>query len=145
MARAKDPYVNYNFLVEIQGIVTSGFKEVSGLDSKIEVVDYREGGDAFSPVRKLPGKVTFSNVVLKTGFADDTTLRDWHLQWVKGEAAADRRDVTISLRDRAGNHLKTWTLKEAWPASYQAPSFNAEAHEVAIYTVELAHEGIEYS
>ena len=75
MADRKDPYANYNFVVELDGQIIAGFKEVSGLDSKIEVIDYREGGEKFFPVRKLPGKVTFSNIVLKTGITDDTHSR----------------------------------------------------------------------
>src|SRR5262245_34122050 len=98
MARTpQDPYANYNFMVEINNVVVAAFKEVSGLDSKIEVIDYREGGDKFSPVRKLPGKVTFSNLVLKTGVTDSLDLYNWHQDWVKGLDSADRRPVRITL------------------------------------------------
>ncbi|TWW09192.1 hypothetical protein E3A20_16770, partial [Planctomyces bekefii] len=72
MADRKDPFANYNFIVELDGEQIAGFKEVSGLDSKIEVIDYREGGEKFFPNRKLPGKVTYSNIVLKTGVTTDT-------------------------------------------------------------------------
>ena len=143
MADRKDPYANYNFVVELDGQIIAGFKEVSGLDSKIEVIDYREGGEKFFPVRKLPGKVTFSNIVLKTGITDDTALYDWHQDWVKGADSAKRKLVRIVLQDRAGNEKRSWKIREAWPANYTGPTFNAEAHEVAIQTVELAHEGID--
>jgi phage tail-like protein len=143
MADRKDPYANYNFVVEMDGQIVAGFKEVSGLDSKIEVIDYREGGEKFFPVRKLPGKVTYSNIVLKTGVTDDTALYEWHQDWVKGSDAAKRRLIRIVLQDRAGNEKRSWKVREAWPANYMGPTFNAEAHEVAIQTVELAHEGID--
>lgn len=143
MADRKDPYANYNFVVELDGQIVAGFKEVSGLDSKIEVIDYREGGEKFFPVRKLPGKVSFSNIVLKTGVTDDTQLYDWHQDWVKGSDSAKRKNIRIALQDRAGNEKRSWKIREAWPANYTGPTFNAEAHEVAIQTVELAHEGID--
>jgi len=139
----QDPYANYNFVVEIGGQILAGFKEVSGLDSKIEVIDYREGGERYFPVRKLPGKVTFSNIVLKTGVTDDVTLYNWHQDWAKGADSADRRLVRIVLQDRAGNEKRSWKVREAWPANYMGPTFNAEAHEVAIQTLELAHEGVD--
>jgi len=40
----KDPYLAFNFLVEIQGLTVGGFTEVTGLQVEVEVHDYREGG-----------------------------------------------------------------------------------------------------
>ena len=51
----KNPYSNFNFTVSINGSVTAAFQEVSGLDSENTPIEYREGGDAFNTVRKLPG------------------------------------------------------------------------------------------
>lgn len=143
MADRKDPFANYNFIVELDGEQIAGFKEVSGLDSKIEVIDYREGGEKFFPNRKLPGKVTYSNIVLKTGVTTDTKLYDWHKEWVQGASSAARKLIRVVLQDRAGNEQRSWKIREAWPANYMGPTFNAEAHDVAIQTVELAHEGID--
>ena len=143
MAARNDPYANYNFTVEIEGIQVAAFKEMSGMDSKIEVIDYREGGDKFFPNRKLPGKVTFSNITLKVGVTAETTLYDWHQQWAKADPAAARKAVRIVLRDRAGTEKKSWKVREAWPATWTGPTFNAEAHEVAIHSLELAHEGVD--
>ena len=42
---ARDPYGNFNFLVEIDGITRAAFHEVSGLDSTIDVIEHREGGE----------------------------------------------------------------------------------------------------
>lgn len=142
--RPPDPYGNYNFEVRKLGLKVMSFKEVTGLESSIEVIDYREGGDKFSPNRKLPGKVTYSNIVLKVGVTDEREIWEWHLKWVKGEAA-ERVNFQIVLLDRAGNggDKTTWNVRNAWPAKWVGPTFNAEAHEVAIQTLELAHEGID--
>jgi phage tail-like protein len=142
--RPTDPYANYNFVIQIDGINVAWFREVSGLDSKIEVIDYREGGEQFFPVRKLPGKVTYSNIVLKVGVTDATDLYDWHKAWVQGVSSAQRKNVTIYLRGRTGDQaVRSWKIRQAWPANWIGPTFNAEAHEVAIQTLELAHEGID--
>lgn len=140
--RPVDPYANYNFEVRQLGVKIASFKEVTGLESSIEVIDYREGGDKFSPNRKLPGKVTYVNIVLKVGVTDEPELWDWHLKWVKGEKV-DRVNFQIVLLDRAGNDTRTWNVRNAWPAKWVGPTFNAEAKEVAIQTLELAHEGID--
>src|SRR5262249_45696672 len=40
----RDPYLGYNFAVEIEGLVAGGFSEVTGLAVEVETQDYREGG-----------------------------------------------------------------------------------------------------
>ena len=53
--RPLQPYLTFNFAVEIEGLLVGGFTEVSGLESEIEVEEYREGGvNGF--VHKLPGQ-----------------------------------------------------------------------------------------
>ena len=50
-----DPYPQYNFRVEIDGVARAGFTECSGLTTDTDAVDYREGNDVGMHVRKLPG------------------------------------------------------------------------------------------
>ena len=140
--RKTDPYANYNFEVRKLQVKIASFKEVTGLESSIEVIDYREGGDKFSPNRKLPGKVSYTNIVLKGGVTDDESLWEWHLGWVKGNDEK-RVNFQIVLLDRQGEPTRTWNIRNAWPAKWVGPTFNAEAKEVAIQTLELAHEGID--
>ena len=78
-----DPYKNFRFLVEIDAIVQAGFSDVSGYGSSVEVIEYREGGDA-ALVRKLPGKVSYPDITLKWGVTDSRELYDWHLAAVNG-------------------------------------------------------------
>ena len=137
-----DPFNNFNFLVEIDGITRAAFQEASGFDSAIDVIEHREGGEN-TTVRKLPGMTKYSNVTLKWGTAPDTDLYDWHRQWVTGDPAATRRNGSIVLLDRQGQEQIRWNFFNAWPAKWTGPSFNAEGNDVAIETLELAHEGLE--
>lgn len=137
-----DPYANFSFLVEIDGIVRAGFHEVSGIDSSIDVIEHREGNDTVS--RKYPGRVKYANLVLRWGLADDTDLYQWHQQWVAGDPAAQRKTGSIVLQDRRGKtELARWNFIRAWPCKYTGPSLNAEGNDIAIETLELAHEGVE--
>src|ERR1700760_4104227 len=97
-----DPYGSFDFLVEIDGIAKASFQEASGLDSAIDVTEYREGGSQNPSVYKLPARSKYSNITLKWGATDDKDLWNWHLQWVKGDPAATRRNGSIVLLDRAG-------------------------------------------
>jgi phage tail-like protein len=136
-----DPYGNYNFRVEIDGITRAAFQEASGFDSSIDVVEHREGGEN-TTLRKLPAMTKYSNITLKWGTTDDHDLYDWHRQWVTGDPAAQRKNGSIVLLDRAGQEKVRWNFVRAWPAKWTGPSFNAEGNDVSIETLELAHEGL---
>ena len=135
-----DPFFNFNFLVEIDGIARAAFHEVSGFDSTIDVIEHREGGDNTTP-RKLPGMTKHSNIVLKWGLADDTQLYDWHRDTVNGNV--QRKNGSIVLLDRHGREVARWNFVRAWPTKWDGPDLTAEGNDVAIETLELAHEGVE--
>ena len=134
-----DPYGNFNFLVEIDGITRAAFHEVSGFDSTIDVVEHREGGEN-TTVRKLPGMTKHSNIVLKWGLADDADLYNWYRDAVNGKV--QRRNGSIVLLDRQGQERMRWNFVNAWPSKWDGPDFNAEGNDIAIETLELAHEGV---
>jgi phage tail-like protein len=138
MAARVDPYKNFNFTVSINGI-TAGFSECSGLDSEVNVIEYREGGD--NRVRKLAGLAKFGNVVLKRGVTESLDLYQWHRNILQGQN--DRRDGSIVLLDDERKPVARWNFKNAFPCKYQGPSLNAKGNEVAIETLELACEYLE--
>jgi phage tail-like protein len=139
----KDPYGNYNFRVEIDGIERAYFQQLSGFDSTIDVIEHREGGDATT--RKLPGMTKYSNITLKWGITDDRELYDWHRRTVHGAARreVERKNGSIVLFDRGGAEVARWNFFRAWPVKWDGPDFDAEKSDVAIETMELAHEGVE--
>lgn len=135
-----DPYGNFNFRVEIDGITRAAFHDVTGFDSSVDVIEHREGGQNVTP-RKVPGQTKFSNIVLKWGLADDRDLYDWHRRIVDGNI--ERKNGSIILLNRRGDEKARWNFFNAWPARWNGPDFNAEGNDVAIETLELAHEGVE--
>lgn len=141
MSTRIEPCLNQNFRVEIGGIATSSFTEVTGLEAAIEVVEYREGTDPQNTVRKLPGLRKYSNVTLKRGVCTDTSLWDWIYNNLTG--VLDRRDVAIILSDENDKEVLRWMLSNAWPCKYTAPTLNAESGDIAIETLELAHERLQ--
>jgi phage tail-like protein len=141
MAVRIDPISNFNFRVEIDGIQVGGFSEASGLESTIESVDYREGGDN-TTVRKLPGKTTYADIVLKRGTTGgDNTLYDWHRQTVLGQI--ERKSGSIVVYDRSDQEVLRYNFVNAWPMKWNPADFNAAGKEVAVEEFTLAHEGVE--
>jgi phage tail-like protein len=137
----KDPYANFNFVVEIDGVTAAGFQEVSGLAAEVNIIEYREGADT-SSIRKLPGLRKFTNVTLKRGVTQDKSLWNWFKQTLSGAPA--RATVAITLLDEQRNAVSRWTLLNAWPAKWEGPPLNAKSNDIAIETLEIAHEGLDW-
>ena len=132
-----DPYLNFRFRVEIEGIQQASFMECMGLGSHIEVVEYREGGEVAS-VRKLPGKVSYPDIVLKWGVTDSQELYKWHLQVIQGQL--QRKNGSVVLLDAQGNEKLRWNFFNAWPSKWDGPTLNAMGNDVAIESLTLTCE-----
>lgn len=133
-------YRAYNFLLDLGGGTVGYFTEINGLAVDIETIDYREGG-AGPAVRKLTGRVSYSNIELKWGLTESTEMWDWLLTAVKGEVS--RKNISIILRDNDGKkELTRWNLDNAWPCSWSGAQLDSLSNEVAIETLCLAHEGL---
>ena len=142
MAVQRDnPYLNFNFLVDIGVGDELGFSEVEVPSGEIEVIEYREGGDRVNSARKLPGLAKYPNVTLKRGITGRTDLFEWWKSVRDGQV--QRRNVTITLLDEQRQAVLRWHLRDAWPVKIEGPALNATGNEVAIETLELAHEGLE--
>jgi phage tail-like protein len=136
-----NPYLSFNFLVDIGVGDELGFSEVEGLSGEIEVIEYREGADRVNAARKLPGLAKYSNVTLKRGITGRTDLFEWWTSVRDGQL--QRRNVTITLLDEQRQPVFRWLLRNAFPVKIEGPSLHASANEVAIESLELAHEGLE--
>jgi phage tail-like protein len=135
----KDPLPRFNFRVEIDGIAVASFAEVSGLESETAVIDYRTGDSRVT--RKLPGLTKYANIVLRRGMTLDLALWQWRKTVVEGRA--ERRNGSIVLSDEAGKDMLRINFFEGWPCKWEGPALNAKTSEVAIETLEIAHEGLE--
>jgi phage tail-like protein len=135
------PYLGLNFRVEIDGLPSASFAEVTGLESETAVVEYRTGDSRLNSSLKLPGLTTYANIVLKRGITKDTSLWQWRRAIVQG--TLDRRNGIIVLMDESRADVLRWSFRNGWPCKITGPTLDADANEVAIETLEIAHEGLE--
>jgi len=139
MARV-DPYKNFRFLVQIDGIAQAGSSECSGFGSEVEVIEYREGGEP-TAVRKLPGRAKFPNITLKWGVSASRELYDWHRAVLQGQI--QRKTGVIILLDDSGAQAVRWVFTNAWPSKWEGPDLCAKGNDVAIETLVITCESIE--
>ena len=135
-----DPYRNFSFLIEIDGITQAGFSDCSGFGSSTDPIEYREGGEN-KTVRKLPGLTKHTNVTLKWGLTDSKELYNWYRDVVNGKI--QRKNGSIIVLDLEGNEKVRWNFFNGWPTKWDGPDFTAKGNDVAIETLEIVHEGIE--
>lgn len=141
MVERNDPYRNFNFVVEIDGIKLAGFTDCSGFGASTDPIEYREGGKN-TTTHKLPGQTKYTNIVLKWGLTDSRDLYDWYRDVVNGKIRRAHGSIVVYDVDGITEKAR-WNFFDAWPTKWDGPDFSAKGNDVAIETLELAHERIE--
>lgn len=141
VGQRNDPYRNCRFLLEIDGITQAGFSEATIPDTAQDPIEYREGNES-PTVRKIPGLIKYGNLSLKWGITDSMDLYNWRKLVEQGKASEYRRNIAVILMDEEGNSKSRWEFTDAWPTKYDSPDLNAKGNDIAIETLEIAHEGM---
>ena len=137
----EDPYLAFNYAVEIEGIVVGGFSEVTGLQMEIEVQDYREGGEN-SFIHKLPGPLRYpSRLILKRGMMSVDDLTIWQeLTTLYG--FMEPKSISVIMLDQYAEEVRRWDFEAAIPVRWSGPELRGTTNAVAIETLEFVHNGV---
>ena len=135
------PLPVFHFSVEWGG-TRVGFSEVAGLTQENQAIEYRAGDFPEYSSIKMPGLRKFNNVTLKRGIMkSDNDFAKW-LSTVKLNKV-ERRDLVISLLNEEHQPVMVWKAQNAFPVKVEGPQLKATGNEVAIESIEIAHEGLE--
>jgi phage tail-like protein len=119
-----------------------GFSVVYGLTQENQAIEYRDGSFPEYSSIKMPGLRKFSNVTLKRGIVKgDNQFFKW-LSTVKLNTV-ERRDLIVNLLNEEHQPVMVWKVMRAFPVKVEGPGLKATGNEVAIESIELAHEGLE--
>jgi phage tail-like protein len=134
------PIPKFRFEVDLGTELTKvAFQEVTGMDVENQIIEYRHSNSPLFSTEKMPGITKYGNVTLKRGiFVNDNSFWNWHAE-IKMNVIK-RRDVIIRLLDEAGNVTMQWTLSNAWPTKITSTDLKSDGNEVAVDTIEIAHE-----
>jgi phage tail-like protein len=137
------PLVKFSFQVKWDDAELI-FQEVTGLSSETQIIEYRGGNSKVYSTVKMPGLQKFSNVTLKKGiFKGDKAL--WDKYNLIKMNTIKRSSITINLLDESNAVAMTWTLTNAFPSKITVTDMKSDANEIAVETMELAHEGLKLS
>ena len=140
------PLPAFHFQVEWGG-TNLGFAEVSGLTIENQAIEYRDGLSPEYSSIKMPGIPKYNNITLKRGILPaDNEFFEWlnaiQLNKVLKDGNDDRRDLIISLLNENHEPVMTWRAVNAFPVKIEGPGLKATGNEVAIESIEIAHEGL---
>jgi phage tail-like protein len=142
------PVAKFYFEVEFDGDLGSiSFQEVSGLDHETEVIEYRHGDSPEFSKKKRAGMVKWPNIVMKKGiFEEDSRLTEYFMAIYEDKNfyhdADTRVDFTINLLNEQAEPVMTWNVVRAIPVKLSGTDLKSEGNEVAVETIEWAHEGL---
>ena len=131
---------SFNFRVEINGVTEGPFIYVSGIESQSEVIEYRNGADNLT--RKIPGRTSYSNIVMRRGYNNVDDLWEWRKSVTNG--VINRRNGSIIILGAdAETEIIRFNFFQAWPCRYELGQFNGEVDSVLIEEIEIVTEKIE--
>ncbi len=139
--RTVDPPFAAAFVFKVDDIEIGRFTEVSGLAVTMEIEEITEGGNNESTI-KMPGRLTWPNLVLKRGITDDDELLSWITTCasaIGGEVSKSTGSVTLYT----GTHteFRRWEFRDAMPVRWTGPQFAASGNALASEELEVCHGG----
>lgn len=158
-----DPVLNHNFIVSlldtssslagsqalgiaasaalsaVSDVLLGGFSECSGLEASMKVEEFNEGGNN-GAVLKFPGRVSWGNLSFKKGVGASSALWDWAYGFAIGKGK--RRDGLVVLLTELHVPNNIWYFRRGLPLKWSGPALNATQSNVAIESIEIAHEGL---
>ncbi|NQY93983.1 MAG: phage tail protein [Campylobacteraceae bacterium] len=139
-----DPFVNYRYRVEIEGIEVMGFSSVSELSNETNTFSYKEGG-LNNYEHKLPNGTTYANITLEHGLSLDNTLYEWREKVISGNMEEALKNGSIKVYSQ-NNLTSIWYFYGAWPSKMNISGLNASAGgsgAILLESIELVVERFE--
>lgn len=135
-----DPFPSFRFTISFDDLPPGGFTDCAGLQMETEVQDYMEGG-LNTHTWKFASRTKQSPLVLKRGIVNKV-LWDWFHDISIGKMKF--RNATITVFDHDGTtQVLEYQVLQAFPTKWVSSELSASQSNMAVETVEFAHQGLE--
>jgi phage tail-like protein len=132
------------FYIELSGLSVVAFRELSGIGSENDVIiQHQVNAQGKASYIKVPGKLSWQNLVLKKGVDTDLSLWTWRNDIIQKGVDGQKKDGQIYIVDVQGQQKTTWKVTGAWPCNYTIAAMVPDTNEMLLEEVHLAHEGLE--
>ncbi|MBK9710618.1 MAG: phage tail protein [Kouleothrix sp.] len=137
-----DPLVSAFFTIEAGDHVKGAFRECSGLGSEHEIVEEKSSGPDGRPIlKKIPGRMKYTDITLKRGITDAMDMWKWRKLVEDGNVKDARYSLMIRMHAADGKVIARWNLTNAWPSKLTGPTANATNNEIGVEELVIVHEG----
>ncbi|MCJ7622020.1 MAG: phage tail protein [Anaerolineaceae bacterium] len=145
MASREDPLVAFKFGLEIEGKLSGFFTNANGIGSETEVVDQKitnpETGETI--MRKIPGRLTWTEVTLKRGVTSNLDIWEWRQAVVQGKIDDARTNCSVIAYSQDNTPIARWEFTDAWPSKVVGPDMDTGSQDYMVEEVTIVHEGME--
>jgi phage tail-like protein len=140
----EDPLAAFNFQLEVSGMMTGFFTEISGIGSEHEIIEHKVmTASGQEVVKKIPGRLKWNDITLKRGITSNMDAWQWRKSVETGGISGARYNGTITMFDQAGTPVAAWNFENAWPSKVSGPAPKADGNEVGIEEFTIVVEYIE--
>lgn len=139
--RSHDPYGDFNFVVEIDGLSAGAFQKCDGLNFEVDMIEYQHGMDPYP--RKRRGVVKWGNIRLTKGYTTNNELWKWCQEIMKGKPG--RRTGAIHLLADDNNTsvpVKTFKWINGFPVKWSGFKFDAKSDSPLVEEIEFCVEEV---
>jgi len=136
------PIPRFHFQVDWGTGKKISFMEITGLVMEREKIEYRHSDSKDFNKIAMAGLVKNANFTMKRGkFEKNFDFNQW-LDDIANDRVNGRRDVIIRLLDEKHSPVAAWSATRCFPVKITAPDLKSDANEIAVESIEVAHEGL---
>jgi phage tail-like protein len=139
--------LSFYFSVDVVGLGgtsrDNSFQEVSGIEVSRKIEEIDAGGDN-DVVYKVPGKISYTNLILKRGLVDSKS-KIW--TWVDSilgehlEYPIKKHNIMVTLLSPTKiEPLVTWEFKDAYPCKWSISGFESDKNAYSVESMEFAYK-----
>jgi|PlaIllAssembly_1097288.scaffolds.fasta_scaffold582431_2 phage tail-like protein len=139
----EDPLVGFHFALDVQGVITGYFTEVSGIGSESEIAEQKVVSEkGIQIVLKIPGRLKWGDITLKRGLTSNMDLWKWRQMVEEGKVKEARKNGSITMFDQSLKAVAQWDFKNAWPSKISGPAPKSDSNELQVEEITIVHEYI---
>jgi phage tail-like protein len=141
------PYPGINFVVDLgTGEVDStesGLSDVVFPEARLQVLEYRNGNDRTTDVRKIQTTTHYGNLILRRGAIGSLNWYEWWNAARNGDQSVTRTINVRLLNEDRTEVVLSWRFLRARPVNHQFSALIALGTTPLVETLEVAFERLE--
>ena len=139
--RSHDPYGDFNFVVEIDGLSAGAFQKCDGLNFEVDMIEYQHGMDPYP--RKRRGVVKWGNIKLTKGYTCNEELWNWCQEIMQGKMGRRTGAIHLLADDNdSSSPVMTYKWINGFPVKWSGFKFDSGSSSPLLEEIEFCVEEV---